>query len=93
MLRFFFTIVLPLLLPTAVYLLWQQFARWPEGGDGVHWNALPWAWLAGVGALLLVMVLSAVIVGFGTSQPGAYVPPRLENGRIIPGHIAPQRSP
>ncbi|HVB15463.1 MAG TPA: hypothetical protein VNF04_02915 [Stellaceae bacterium] len=40
------------------------------------------------------MLLFVVIVGFGTSQPGDYVPPRLENGQISPGHIAPpQRSP
>jgi hypothetical protein len=95
MLRIFFTIVLPLLLPTALYLLWLRIANWsPRGspggsqpGEAVRWAALPWVWLAGAGALLLALVLSVVTVRFGTSQAGLYVPPRWENGQIVPGHI------
>jgi hypothetical protein len=97
MLRVFFTIVLPLVLPTALYLVWLRVANWsPRGapqeaqqGETVQWAALPWVWLAGAGALLLAIVLFVVTVHFGTSQPGTYVPPHSENGRIVPGHIEP----
>ncbi len=101
MLRVFFTIVLPLALPTALYLVWVWLGhRLPGGseqrserGETVQWAALPWVWLAAAGALLLALTLFVVTVHFGTSQPGTYVPPRSENGRIVPGHIEPARTP
>jgi Family of unknown function (DUF6111) len=97
MLRVFLTIVLPLVLPTALYLLWLRIVRWvheePQPGEGVDWALLPWVWLAGAGALLLALVLFVVTVNFGTSTPGLYVPPHVENGRIIPGHIEPKNGP
>ena len=89
MLRVVFTIVLPLILPTALYLAWVRAAHWAEQGEAVGWGALPWVWLAGAGALLLAIVLVVVTVGFGEPQQGVYVPPRWENGRIVPGHIEP----
>jgi hypothetical protein len=109
MLRVFLTIVLPLVLPTALYLLWLRVAHWLPGGsppgspagstpgaqqgEWVQWAALPWVWLAAAGALLLALMLFVVTVHYGTSQPGTYVPPRWENGRIVPGHIEPAQKP
>ncbi len=103
MLRVFFTIVLPLVLPTALYLVWVRLRHWSPGGEGsqqgsesgesVRWAALPWVWLAAAGALLLALTLFVVTVHFGTSQSGIYVPPRSENGRIVPGHIEPSHTP
>jgi len=88
--RILLTIVLPLLLPTALYLLWV-ITFGPDRRDGAtERRALPWVWLAGSGVALLVVVLFVVTVGFGTPQEGVYVPPRWENGRIIPGHIEPK---
>ena len=91
MLRVLLTIVLPLVLPTALYLLWVRTTQWEEGGGAMRWRALPWLWLAGAGALLLAVVLFVVTVHFGTSTPGTYVPPRWEGGRIVPGHVEPNR--
>jgi hypothetical protein len=93
MLRVVFTIVLPLLAPTAIYLLWMWLANWSRPGEAAGWNGLPWWWLAGTGVLLLALVLFVVTVPSGTSVSGTYVPPRWENGRIIPGHIEPDRRP
>jgi hypothetical protein len=90
MLRVLLTIVLPLLLPTAVYLGWLYVAHWSQRDAAVRWAALPWLWLAGTGVLLLAVVLFVVTVHFGTSEPGTYVPPRWENGRIVPGHLEPR---
>ena len=100
MLRVFFTIVVPLLLPTALYLVWLRLARWvprgspraaPQGGM-LSSAVLPWVGLAAAGVLLLAVVLFVVTVHYGTSQPGTYVPPRWENGRIVPGHIEPAQN-
>jgi hypothetical protein len=101
MLRVFLTIVLPLAAPTALYLAWVWYTHYsPWGsqpgsqpGEAVRWAGLPWVWLAGAGALLLALVLFVVTVNFRTAPSGVYVPPRTENGRIIPGHVEPGRSP
>ncbi len=90
MIRVFFTIVLPLLLPTALYLLWVATLGAPQDSGAVVWTSLPWIWLAGAGALLLAIVLFVVTVGFGTPQEGVYVAPRYVNGHIVPGHIEPR---
>ncbi len=90
MVRVFITIVLPLLLPTALYLLWVSTLGAPHEGVTMPWASMPWVWLAGIGAVLLAVVLFVVAVGFGTSQQGVYVAPRWQNGHIIPGHIEPK---
>jgi hypothetical protein len=92
MLRVSLTIILPLLLPTAIYLLWMRLMHWPEPQGETRWGAIPWIWLAGAGALLLVLVLATVTVHFGTQQPGIYVPPRWENGHVVPPHIEPKQN-
>ena len=87
--RILLTIVLPLLLPTALYLLWVNTLRPAREGSAISRTA-PWLWLAGAGVALLAIVLFVVTVHFGAPQEGVYVPPRWENGRIIPGHIEPK---
>jgi hypothetical protein len=89
MVRIFLTIVLPLLVPTVLYLLWVTTLGAPRGGNTVAWASLPWVWLAIAGVVLLAAVLLVVSVGFGTSQEGVYIAPRYQNGQIIPGHIEP----
>jgi hypothetical protein len=90
MVRVFLTIILPLLLPTALYLLWTTTLGAPHDGGAAAWASVPWVWLAGAGAVFLVIVLLVVTVGFGTPQEGVYVAPRYVNGHIIPGHIEPE---
>lgn len=90
MLRVILTIVVPLLLPTAIYVLWMRTVRWDGPGGAAQWRAMPWIWLAGAGAVLLAVVLFVVTVHFGTSEPGTYVPPRYEGGRVVPPHIEPK---
>jgi hypothetical protein len=90
MLRVALTIVLPLLLPTALYLLWVgALGTLHEGGAPV-WAAVPWVWLGAAGAALLAVVLVLVSVHFGAPENGVYVPPRWEHGQIVPGHIEPR---
>ena len=89
MLRVFLTIVLPLLLPTAIYVGWLWFMYWSAQGEPVRWSALPLVWLAVAGVLLLAVVLITVNVHFGEAGPSRYIPPRYEDGRLLPPEIEP----
>jgi hypothetical protein len=100
----FFTYVLPLLLPTAIYVLWRLISA-PRPADGGAnrasdeaggaaalavedlWRDAPWPWLALAGVLLLALVLLVGVFFHGAPQQGHYVPPRMEDGRIVPGEL------
>jgi hypothetical protein len=85
--RILLTIVLPLVLPSALYLIWMMVLH-PARRDGAtRWTELPWLWLAGAGVGLVAIVLFVVTVQFGVPQEGVYVPPRWQDGHINPGHI------
>ena len=88
--RVLLTIVLPLLLPTALYLVWITTLRRPQQNGSALRTALPWMWLAGAGIALLAIVLFVVTVHFGAPQEGVNVPAHLQNGHIVPGHIEPK---
>jgi hypothetical protein len=85
------TLFLPLVLPTALYLVWLQAMRWSQNSGVTPWRALPWVWLGVTGVALTALVLFVVTVHFGTATPGVYVPPHAESGRIVPGHIEPPK--
>jgi len=87
------TIVLPLVLPTVLYLAWLRAMHWSHDGGAASWRAMPWVWLGVTGVALTALVLFVVTVHFGTPVPGVYVPPRYENGQIVPGHIQPGIKP
>lgn len=92
MFRLFFTYILPLIVPTLVYLAWNWVqlrrsisGRRPEPPP--TFAEMPWVFLAAAGVSLLVVTLLALVLLEDSSPPGAtYVPPHLENGRIVPGH-------
>jgi len=82
--------LLPLLLPTILWLIWYfAFGRWRAAAEGTasRLEHGPWFWLAlgGLGLLGLSLIYTALIHGFDPS--GTYVAPHLENGRVVPGHV------
>lgn len=94
MLRLVVEILLPLVLPTALYLASVWFVHWVGGSDrAIGWSGMPWSWLAAAGVIALAAFLIVVNVGFGTAETGHYVPPRWTGGHIVPGHIEPGRAP
>lgn len=87
MIRVIGTELLLFLIPFALYAgyVWLQRRREALGEE----RAVPWTWLAIAG-------LSLALVGFGSlamiggAPPDAdYVPPHMENGRLVPGHFEP----
>lgn len=47
----------------------------------------PWLWLAGLALLAVVLLYGAFV--HSTPPQVKYVPPRLENGQIVPGELRP----
>jgi len=86
MIRVALEVLLPFLLPFAAYFAFAYFANRAQA-KGIRWQDMPWVWLAitGVGFVIVFFVVTGLFTG---SDPGGrYVPPRLEGGRIVPGHI------
>jgi hypothetical protein len=84
MIRAYIEEALLFLLPFAVFATWLiirkrnplEFTNW----DGVKF------WLTAAG---LVLAIASVIIVALIAEPhtGAYVPARIENGRLIPGEV------
>jgi len=71
----------------ALYVLMVQRRSLASGGA---FNDAPVAWLLGLGTAMVAAGLVYLAVFSGTpAGDGTYVPPRMEDGRIVPGHIAP----
>lgn len=82
--------VLPLLLPTVLYLLWWWTVghrRARAAGKPAGLARGPWFWLILGGCGLLAAVLVHTALTSGQTMDGQYVPPHVEDGRIVPGHM------
>lgn len=92
--RILFTYIGPFLLPAAAYAAWVWYrtryaAR--HGGEAPKLEQGPWPLLAFCGAALAFAVLAATALSRGGSPDATYVPPHLENGAMIPGHLEPKK--
>lgn len=95
--RILLTYIVPFLLPIATYAAWIWYrTRYAatHGGEAPRFEQGPWPLMLFLGALLALGVLgvSAVVQGDDPAS-GVYVPPRVEDGRVVPGHIAPHAAP
>lgn len=94
MIRIVFAYIVPFLLPTIVYAAWLWYrARYVETHEG---NAPglekgPWPLTLFLGAVLVLIILGATAIMSGGSTDGRYVPPHLEDGEMIPGHLEPRK--
>jgi len=86
MIRVVLVNLLFLLLPALLYFSYVYLRR-REPSDNEILNNAPIFWLMAAGVLL--MLASLVIFGkFEGGAPGKqYVPPRVQDGVIIPGHV------
>lgn len=90
MTRIVITIVVPLVVPSLLYLLWFR-ATGRVAVNGI-W-ALPWPWLIASGVVLTAVTLVIVSVHFGNAPDGAYVPPHVVGGKVVPGQVVPDAKP
>ncbi|MDZ3836321.1 MAG: DUF6111 family protein [Rhodospirillales bacterium] len=81
--------LLPLILPTVLYLIWALAVR--DSGSGRKMATIiregPWFWLIVAGMLLAGASLVFTALSRGGDPTGRYIAPHLENGRVVPGRI------
>ena len=84
MIRRFLYEALLFLLPFALYAVYLRLA---ERDQSASVRKHPWTFLFASG--LVLVAASFVIWGVteGSGQQGVYVPPHVENGRVVPGHV------
>jgi len=85
------TVLVPLLLPMAGYLIYLAMLRRYQQEAGAAATGLrdvPWVWLVVAGALLVAVTFVAYAL-FGGAEPGSvYTPARVIDGKIEPGGFA-----
>jgi hypothetical protein len=85
MLRVFLQAVLPFLAPFLLFAIYRLLVTRGRGFLG----QTPWFLLTAVGlALACASFVSLAFLG-GDAPGGVYVPPRIEDGRIVPGEVKP----
>lgn len=85
----FFLRFWPVLIPLLVYAIWMRNmrARARKTGEPIpDFRDGPWFWA--LIASLSIAVIIFLFLGLGHEENrGTYVPPHMENGKIIPGEI------
>jgi hypothetical protein len=100
MIRLLIEFLLPLLAPTFVYSLWLAWekrrveALGPDAAAAAPtMREAPWVWLGaiGIGFVLVVAITMSMTRSLGDVGGGAYVAPRNVDGRVVPGHLEPEK--
>ncbi|MCM0019249.1 MAG: DUF6111 family protein [Tagaea sp.] len=94
MTRILLQIALPFVLPFLAYGLWlaveRRRAEKLGRGEVPGWSEAPVVWLGAAGlGLATIATLGLLLLQDGDKRSGIYVPPHLENGRIVPGQLEP----
>ncbi len=87
MFRLFFTYILPLSAPAAIYFLWLWWRRRGADPEDIGNENVPWVVLFGTGLGQLVATLLALAFSTGGDLDSKYVPPRFEDGKIKPAEF------
>ncbi|MEM8590415.1 MAG: DUF6111 family protein [Pseudomonadota bacterium] len=85
-------LALLLIAPTALYIAFAWWQRRRAVAAGLErppplWENTPWFWLvlSGFGLFAVALVLFAILGGAPAGSE--YVPPRMEDGEVVPGHF------
>jgi H+/gluconate symporter-like permease len=86
--RAFLSIVLPLALPTALYVVYMTLVRRRPGAAGAAAQPMemPWSWLIIAGGVLAIVTFLALYF-FEDVGRGQYHPAQVIDGEIKPGYF------
>lgn len=82
-------IVLPMLLPFVAFFAWRLLVT-----RGRNWLAsTPWFMLCVLSLLLAIGGFASMALIPTEIGSGRWIPPRVEDGRVVPGYVAPDPAP
>lgn len=91
MTRILLTYLLPIVLPTLLYVLWLRVVQRRAAAAGQParaWAEVPWAWLFATGLALAGIISAGTLVMGESDETGDYRPPYVdERGRVVPGRF------
>ncbi|TVS00273.1 MAG: hypothetical protein EA406_01030 [Rhodospirillales bacterium] len=81
--------LLPLVLPTVLFFLytWISGPRQGDQGAAAQAQRAPWFWLILAGFVLMAAGLAFTALTGGGIAGSEYIPPRFEDGRVVPAEI------
>lgn len=86
--RFLLNFVLPFLAPLLLFVGWAWLTRHRAAGGLVErLQKGPWFWLSLCGLLLVIAGLVMVALFTGAEPGSRIIPPRFEDGRVVPSQI------
>ena len=88
MIRIVLEILVPLLLPTMIYLGWRKWraGQTPTTGEEED-GPPPWLWLGGSGVALMLIFLAVMALTKGAPAGAQYTPPVFKDGKVEPGRL------
>ena len=92
MLRVFLMVILPLILPTCLYLAYMSVTHLgsdDKASEVSWWVTAPWFTLFLSGFVLIVVVLVMFMMLSGDPIAGKYNPAQFLDGRLVPGRVVP----
>ena len=93
------TILVPFLAPIALYAFfaWLSASKQAklEGGEPLQaWQTWPWPKLIAAGVVLSAITFVTLALWRGPNSEKIYVPPHMENGKLVPGQfVDPEDAP
>ena len=82
--------LLLVLLPILLFLAWRFWRNRravAQGQPGLDLRDGPWVWLIAGGLVLAIASFGVAGLTGGEKPGGNYVPPRYEDGKVVPSHI------
>ncbi len=79
-----------LLAPAVLFFLYLVIARkvrLSKSEFAKTLRDLPWPWLLGAGLALMAASLVVFSLSTGEDREGTYVPPHLEDGKVVPAKV------
>ena len=70
-----------------IYLIVARKVRLSKSDTARMLRELPWLRLLAAGILMMASSLIALSLSSGEDRGGNYVPPRIENGKIVPAKV------
>ena len=89
MVRFFLITILPLILPTLLYILFNYVRHIGSRHTSSWWLSIPWFTLGISGCGLVIVFLITIVLLGGHPIEGSYEPAKMLDGRIVPGRTVP----